>query len=187
MLSMQDFNGLLLFAIYFATGVAMLGAFTWLCLRVTPYDEATEISKGHLAPAVALAGAMLGFTFPLLVASYTHSNFLGFLAWGCPRLPRATARLLGPVLVAAAGDRDQQRRRGDLLCRFVCLRRPHQRGVVHSLRANLYRLTRTPSPRPSPSCPQQRLGQRGLIRTEGLPLPITAPQFFRYGRSNLAG
>jgi putative membrane protein len=82
MLSMQDFNGLALFAIYFATGVAMLGAFTWLYLRVTPYDEATEISKGHLAPAIALAGAMLGFTFPLLAASYTHSNFLGFLAWG---------------------------------------------------------------------------------------------------------
>ena len=82
MLSMQDFSGLLLFAIYFATGAAMLAAFTWLYLRVTPYDEAAEISKGHLAPAIALAGAMLGFTFPLLVASYTHSNFLGFLAWG---------------------------------------------------------------------------------------------------------
>jgi putative membrane protein len=80
--SLQDFNGLLLFALYFAASVAMLAAFTWLYLRVTPYDEATEISKGNLAPAIALAGAMLGFTFPLLIASYTHSNFLGFLAWG---------------------------------------------------------------------------------------------------------
>jgi putative membrane protein len=82
MQSVQDFSGLLLFALYFATSVSMLGAFTWLYLRVTPYDEATDISKGSLAPAIALAGAMLGFTFPLLVASYTHSNFLGFLAWG---------------------------------------------------------------------------------------------------------
>jgi putative membrane protein len=82
MQSVQDFSGLLLFALYFATSVAMLGVFTWLYLRVTPYDEATDISKGNLAPANALAGAMLGFTFPLLVASYTHSNFLGFLAWG---------------------------------------------------------------------------------------------------------
>jgi len=82
MQSIQDFNGLLLFALYFATSVAMRGAFTWLYLRVTPYDEATEISKGNLAPAIALTGAMLGFTFPLLVASYTHTNFLGFLAWG---------------------------------------------------------------------------------------------------------
>src|SRR6476646_6026808 len=82
MQSMQDFNGLLLFALYFATSVAMLGAFTCLYLRVTPYDEATEISKGNLAPAIALTGAMLGFTFPLLVASYAHTSFLGFLAWG---------------------------------------------------------------------------------------------------------
>jgi putative membrane protein len=82
MQGVEDFNGLLLFGAYFATSVAMLGAFTWLYLRVTPYDEATEISKGNLAPAIALAGAMLGFTFPLLVASYTHSNILEFLAWG---------------------------------------------------------------------------------------------------------
>lgn len=79
---MQNFTGLLLFALYFASSVAMLGAFTWLYLRVTPYDERTEISKGNLAPAIALAGAMLGFTFPLLVASYTHSNIVGFFAWG---------------------------------------------------------------------------------------------------------
>ena len=79
---LQDFNGLLLFGVYLSTGVAMLVAFTWLYLRITPYDEAAEISKGHMAPAIALAGAMLGFTFPLLAASYTHSNFIGFLAWG---------------------------------------------------------------------------------------------------------
>ena len=82
MQNMQDFNGLLMFAVYFAASVAMLVAFTWLYLRVTPYDEAAEISKGNLAPAIALAGAMLGFTFPLLVASYTHSNLVGFLVWG---------------------------------------------------------------------------------------------------------
>jgi putative membrane protein len=80
-MNMQDFSGLLLFALYFATSVAMLGAFTWLYLRVTPYDEMADISKGNLAPAIALAGAMLGFTFPLLVASYTHSNVVGFVAW----------------------------------------------------------------------------------------------------------
>ena len=82
MQSLQGIDALLLFALYFATGVAMLAAFTWLYLRITPYDEAADISKGNMAPAVALAGAMLGFTFPLLVASYTHSNFVGFLAWG---------------------------------------------------------------------------------------------------------
>jgi putative membrane protein len=79
---LQDFNGLLLFGVYLSAGVAMLVAFTWLYLRITPYDEAAEISKVNMAPAIALAGAMVGFTFPLLAASYTHSNFIGFLAWG---------------------------------------------------------------------------------------------------------
>jgi len=78
----QDFNGLLLFGVYLLTGIAMLVAFTWLYLRITPYDEAAEISKGNMAPPIALAGAMVGFTFPLLVASYTRSNIVGFLAWG---------------------------------------------------------------------------------------------------------
>jgi putative membrane protein len=82
MLNVQDFKGLLLFGVYLSTSVAMLITFTWLYLRITPYDEAAELSKGNMAPAIALAGAMLGFTFPLLVASYTHSNIIGFLAWG---------------------------------------------------------------------------------------------------------
>lgn len=69
------------FAVYLAAGVATLAGFTWAYIRTTPYDEAKEITAGHLAPAIALAGAMLGFTFPLLVASYTHSTLVGYLAW----------------------------------------------------------------------------------------------------------
>ena len=69
------------FLVYFGFSLALLVAFTMLYVRVTPYDEARDISNGKLAPAVALAGAMLGFTFPLLMASYTHSDLRGFLAW----------------------------------------------------------------------------------------------------------
>ncbi len=69
------------FLVYFGLSLALLVAFTMLYVRVTPYDEARDISNGNLAPAVALAGAMLGFTFPLLMASYTHSDLRGFLAW----------------------------------------------------------------------------------------------------------
>ena len=78
---MDDISGILWFLIYLAAGIAMLVAFTWCYIRVTPYDEAAEIKAGHVAPAIALAGAMLGFTFPLLVASYTQSSPLGYLAW----------------------------------------------------------------------------------------------------------
>jgi putative membrane protein len=73
--------GILLFILYLFVSLTLLAAFTWAYLNVTPYDEAVDITEGKLAPAIALAGAMLGFTFPLLVASYTHSNFGWFLVW----------------------------------------------------------------------------------------------------------
>lgn len=69
------------FLIYLAFSLALLAGFTWAYIQVTPYDEAHDISEGKLAPAIALGGAMLGFTFPLLVASYTHSSLGWFLVW----------------------------------------------------------------------------------------------------------
>lgn len=74
-------ESLLMFALYLAAGLAVLAIFTRLYLWITPYDEAADIREGKLAPAIALSGAMLGFTFPLLVASYTHAGFLDFVAW----------------------------------------------------------------------------------------------------------
>jgi putative membrane protein len=73
--------GLIWFLLYLAFSLTLLAAFTWAYLKVTPYDDAADISKGNMAPAIALAGAMLGFTFPLLVASYTHTDFVWFLVW----------------------------------------------------------------------------------------------------------
>ncbi len=78
----MSFEGLKLFVLYLGLSLAMLGMFVRLYVWTTPYHEPTEIAKGKMAPAVALAGAMLGFTFPLLVASYTRSSALGFIAWG---------------------------------------------------------------------------------------------------------
>jgi putative membrane protein len=82
MWSAMSFEGLKLFAIYLGLSLVMLGVFVRLYIWTTPYHEPTEIAKGKMAPAIALAGAMLGFTFPLLVASFTRSSVVGFLAWG---------------------------------------------------------------------------------------------------------
>jgi uncharacterized membrane protein YjfL (UPF0719 family) len=65
-------DGLLLFGVYLSTGIAMLAAFIafiWLYLRIT-------LAAGicNMAPAIALAGAMVGFTFPPLVASFTAAT-----------------------------------------------------------------------------------------------------------------
>ena len=76
------FESLKLFVLYLGLSLVMLALFVRLYIWSTPYHEPTEIAKGKLAPAIALAGAMLGFTIPLLVASYTRSSVVGFLAWG---------------------------------------------------------------------------------------------------------
>lgn len=75
-------EGLKLFVLYLGLSILMLAIFVRLYIWSTPYHEPTEIAKGKMAPAIALAGAMLGFTIPLLVASYTRSSVVGFLAWG---------------------------------------------------------------------------------------------------------
>ena len=76
---MKTLEGFALFAGYLALSLTMLAAFTWLYIRVTPYDDLTEIAAGKMAPAIALSGAMLGFTFPLLVASYLQTDIAGFV------------------------------------------------------------------------------------------------------------
>jgi putative membrane protein len=70
-----------LFVAYLAASLLMLVAFTLLYLRVTPYDDVKDIHDGKVAPAIALGGAMLGFTFPLLMSSYLHASFWAFVVW----------------------------------------------------------------------------------------------------------
>jgi putative membrane protein len=82
MSDLQNFHGAAMFAAYFASGLVMLAIFTRFYLWITPYDEGKEIRNGRMAPAIALTGAMLGFTFPMVVASYAHARFDEFLAWG---------------------------------------------------------------------------------------------------------
>lgn len=74
-------EGLKLFLLYLGLSLAMLAGFIRLYIWSTPYHEPAEIANGNIAAAIALAGAMLGFTFPLLVASYSRSSVFGFIAW----------------------------------------------------------------------------------------------------------
>ena len=62
-------------------GLMSIAVFVWIYIRVTPYDDFKEIAEGNMAPAIALAGAMLGFTFPVLVASYLHATLAGYVFW----------------------------------------------------------------------------------------------------------
>ena len=79
---LHDLQALGLFALYLVMGAAMLGAFTRAYVWITPYHEASDIRSGKFAPAIALVGAMLGFTAPLLSASFYGASIGDYLLWG---------------------------------------------------------------------------------------------------------
>jgi putative membrane protein len=81
MAGLRALENLMLFSAYLVSSLAMLAVFISLYIWITPYDERKDIGEGKMAPAIALTGAMLGFTFPLLIASYARSTFVDFLAW----------------------------------------------------------------------------------------------------------
>jgi putative membrane protein len=62
------------FSAYLAVALIFLAAFVFLYSKITPYDDFALIRENNAGAAVILAGAVLGFTFPLLSAIYyTHS------------------------------------------------------------------------------------------------------------------
>ncbi len=72
-------EGALNFVVYLATAIALLAAFLAIYVNVTPYREFALIGQGNVAAAITLAGATLGFTFPL-VASIYYTQSLGEMA-----------------------------------------------------------------------------------------------------------
>jgi putative membrane protein len=59
----------------------LLAVFGKIYQWLTPYHEHEQIKAGKLAPAIALGGALIGFTLPLLSVSYHGVNYLDFLIW----------------------------------------------------------------------------------------------------------
>ncbi len=69
------------FLLYAFSSIGLLGIFGLLYQFTTPYHEMTQIREGKEAPAIAMGGALLGFTFPLLSVSYHGTNYIDFLIW----------------------------------------------------------------------------------------------------------
>jgi len=74
-------QALLAFASYLGTAVILLAAFTWLYEKVTPYREFHLIKENNCAAAVTLAGAMLGFTFPMMASIYYTQSLGEMVLW----------------------------------------------------------------------------------------------------------
>ena len=91
-------SGLPLFAAYFALGLVLLGAFTFIYLRVTPYREINLIRSGNVAAAASLGGAIIGFVLPV-ASSIENSVSLGdMFVWAVVSL---VVQLLAFLLVRA--------------------------------------------------------------------------------------
>ena len=69
------------FLLYTFSSLLLLGVFGKIYQWLTPYHEYDSIKEGKLAPAIALGGALIGFTFPLLSVSYHGVNYVDFLIW----------------------------------------------------------------------------------------------------------
>jgi putative membrane protein len=77
-ITLQAFGNFLL---YTFSSLILLGIFGKIYQWLTPYHEYESIKEGKLAPAIALGGALVGFTLPMLSVSYHGVNFVDFLIW----------------------------------------------------------------------------------------------------------
>ncbi|HEY8560916.1 MAG TPA: DUF350 domain-containing protein [Pyrinomonadaceae bacterium] len=69
------------FLLYTFASLVLLAVFGKIYQWLTPYHEHESIKEGKLAPAIALGGALIGFTLPMLSVSYHGVNFVDFLIW----------------------------------------------------------------------------------------------------------
>ena len=74
--------GLPAFAAYFVLAIVLLLLFVRLYTWVTPHDEFGLIRANNAAAAIAFAGAIIGFAWPL-ASAITHSmSLLDCAIWG---------------------------------------------------------------------------------------------------------
>lgn len=69
------------FLLYTFSSLVLLGVFGKIYQWLTPYHEGDSIKEGKVAPAIALGGALLGFTIPMLSVSLHGVNYFDFMIW----------------------------------------------------------------------------------------------------------
>jgi len=74
-------QSLLAFGTYFVCAIALLSAFIFIYERFTPYREFELIAQDNNAAAIALGGAVLGFTFPLMASIYYTQSLVEMALW----------------------------------------------------------------------------------------------------------
>ena len=69
------------FVRYVAVGFALEGLFLWIYVLITPWREFALIRAGNSAAAVALVGALLGFSLPLANTIAHSVSLIDVVLW----------------------------------------------------------------------------------------------------------
>lgn len=84
------------FALYFGISLVALLVFKVLYTFATPYNEWALVKEKNLAAAIALSGAIVGFSIALAGAASNSVSVIDFLVWAVVAL---IAQLLAFVVV----------------------------------------------------------------------------------------
>ena len=78
----DSFAGFDDFLVYLAAALVLLGLFTAIYIRVTPYREIALIRAGNMAAAYSLSGSVIGFVIPLAAAVEHSVSLVDMAIWG---------------------------------------------------------------------------------------------------------
>jgi putative membrane protein len=70
------------FLLYFAVSVALLAAYAFAYVKVTPHQELALIKAGGTAAAISLGGALIGFALPLSTVIKFSVSVSDLILWG---------------------------------------------------------------------------------------------------------
>jgi putative membrane protein len=74
-------NAILSFVEYLGTAVVLLAIFVYIYARAAPYKEFALIQHDNIAVAITFAGAVLGFTIPMVAAIYYTHSLIEMIVW----------------------------------------------------------------------------------------------------------
>lgn len=75
------FVALTAFLAYLSVSGALLAAFIYVYAKATPYQEFTLIAHDNIAVGITFAGAVLGFTLPLVASIYYTQSLVEMCLW----------------------------------------------------------------------------------------------------------
>ena len=70
------------YLVFLLSGIAAVGLFVAIYIRVTPFHELALIRKGHTAAALSLGGATIGFSLTVASSALHNNTMTMFALWG---------------------------------------------------------------------------------------------------------